>query len=157
MGAFPQAPFCLPPQEVFFFFSSLKDNIFLPTMCHFFPSCACSNTNVMVAHVLYTKLKGSLSLQGGTFTTTSGLYTGNNSLTNSTGFNSTQQVATHTLLLILLLGAAIRRFHLVFCKCADLPSQPGSCYKTHTLAHSSMTQITLEVQRSACMNIYCIF
>ncbi|XP_005722638.1 protein phosphatase EYA1 isoform X7 [Pundamilia nyererei] len=28
---------------------------------------------------------------GGTFTTTSGLYTGNNSLTNSTGFNSTQQ------------------------------------------------------------------
>lgn len=31
---------------------------------------------------------------GGTFTTTSGLYTGNNSLTNSTGFNSTQQVAS---------------------------------------------------------------
>ncbi|KAG8009436.1 Eyes absent-like protein 1, partial [Nibea albiflora] len=28
---------------------------------------------------------------GGTFTTTSGLYPGNNSLTNSTGFNSTQQ------------------------------------------------------------------
>lgn len=30
---------------------------------------------------------------GGTFTTTSGLYAGSNSLTNSTGFNSTQQVA----------------------------------------------------------------
>lgn len=34
-----------------------------------------------------------LSSKGGTFTTTSGLYAGNNSLTNSTGFNSTQQVA----------------------------------------------------------------
>ncbi|XP_060920239.1 eyes absent homolog 1 isoform X15 [Labrus mixtus] len=33
----------------------------------------------------------SYQMQGGTFTTTSGLYTGNNSLTNSTGFNSTQQ------------------------------------------------------------------
>lgn len=41
-------------------------------------------------------MKRCLSLQGGTFTTTSGLYAGNNSLTNSTGFNSTQQVATHT-------------------------------------------------------------
>ncbi|XP_072234564.1 eyes absent homolog 1 isoform X3 [Leuresthes tenuis] len=33
----------------------------------------------------------SYQMQGGTFTTTSGLYAGNNSLTNSTGFNSTQQ------------------------------------------------------------------
>ncbi|XP_013857770.1 protein phosphatase EYA1 isoform X3 [Austrofundulus limnaeus] len=33
----------------------------------------------------------SYQMQGGSFTTTSGLYTGNNSLTNSTGFNSTQQ------------------------------------------------------------------
>ncbi|CAB1447413.1 unnamed protein product [Pleuronectes platessa] len=33
----------------------------------------------------------SYQMQGGTFTTTSGLYPGNNSLTNSTGFNSTQQ------------------------------------------------------------------
>ncbi|XP_041824914.1 eyes absent homolog 1 isoform X3 [Melanotaenia boesemani] len=33
----------------------------------------------------------SYQMQGGTFTTTSGLYGGNNSLTNSTGFNSTQQ------------------------------------------------------------------
>ncbi|KAI2649077.1 hypothetical protein H4Q32_020282 [Labeo rohita] len=33
----------------------------------------------------------SLSLIGGSFTTTSGLYAGSNSLTNSTGFNSTQQ------------------------------------------------------------------
>ncbi|TKS87783.1 Eyes absent -like protein 1 [Collichthys lucidus] len=32
-----------------------------------------------------------LNVRGGTFTTTSGLYPGNNSLTNSTGFNSTQQ------------------------------------------------------------------
>lgn len=38
--------------------------------------------------------------KGGTFTTTSGLYPGNNSLTNSTGFNSTQQVAVHFLLLL---------------------------------------------------------
>jgi len=35
--------------------------------------------------------------KGGTFTTTAGLYPGNNSLTNSTGFNSTQQVAVHFL------------------------------------------------------------
>uniref|UniRef100_A0A4W5QBL4 Eyes absent homolog n=1 Tax=Hucho hucho TaxID=62062 RepID=A0A4W5QBL4_9TELE len=34
----------------------------------------------------------SYQMQGGTFTTTSGLYAGSNSLTNSTGFNSTQQV-----------------------------------------------------------------
>uniref|UniRef100_A0A3B3YA70 Eyes absent homolog n=1 Tax=Poecilia mexicana TaxID=48701 RepID=A0A3B3YA70_9TELE len=33
----------------------------------------------------------SYQMQGGSFTTTSGLYAGNNSLTNSTGFNSTQQ------------------------------------------------------------------
>uniref|UniRef100_A0A8C9Z221 Eyes absent homolog n=1 Tax=Sander lucioperca TaxID=283035 RepID=A0A8C9Z221_SANLU len=33
----------------------------------------------------------SYQMQGGTFTTTSGLYPGNNSLTNSSGFNSTQQ------------------------------------------------------------------
>ncbi|XP_072513272.1 eyes absent homolog 1 isoform X2 [Salminus brasiliensis] len=33
----------------------------------------------------------SYQMQGGSFTTTSGLYTGSNSLTNSTGFNSTQQ------------------------------------------------------------------
>ncbi|RVE58846.1 hypothetical protein OJAV_G00198240 [Oryzias javanicus] len=33
----------------------------------------------------------SYQMQGGTFTTTSGLYAGNNSLTNSAGFNSTQQ------------------------------------------------------------------
>ncbi|KAM6900707.1 protein phosphatase EYA1 isoform 1-T3 [Xenentodon cancila] len=33
----------------------------------------------------------SYQMQGGTFTTTTGLYAGNNSLTNSTGFNSTQQ------------------------------------------------------------------
>ncbi|XP_019897571.1 eyes absent homolog 1 isoform X10 [Esox lucius] len=33
----------------------------------------------------------SYQMQGGTFTTTSGLYAGSNSLTNSTGFNSTQQ------------------------------------------------------------------
>ncbi|KAM9774912.1 eyes absent homolog 1 isoform X1 [Syngnathus typhle] len=33
----------------------------------------------------------SYQMQGGTFTTTSGLYGGNNSLTNSTGFNNTQQ------------------------------------------------------------------
>uniref|UniRef100_A0A8C2ZIS3 Eyes absent homolog n=1 Tax=Cyclopterus lumpus TaxID=8103 RepID=A0A8C2ZIS3_CYCLU len=33
----------------------------------------------------------SYQMQGGTFTTTAGLYPGNNSLTNSTGFNSTQQ------------------------------------------------------------------
>ncbi|KAM7369951.1 hypothetical protein PAMP_011239 [Pampus punctatissimus] len=33
----------------------------------------------------------SYQMQGGTFTTTSGLYAGNNSLTNSTGFNSAQQ------------------------------------------------------------------
>ncbi|XP_059390416.1 eyes absent homolog 1 isoform X2 [Carassius carassius] len=33
----------------------------------------------------------SYQMQGSTFTTTSGLYAGNNSLTNSTGFNSTQQ------------------------------------------------------------------
>uniref|UniRef100_A0A8C2IUX7 Eyes absent homolog n=1 Tax=Cyprinus carpio TaxID=7962 RepID=A0A8C2IUX7_CYPCA len=33
----------------------------------------------------------SYQTQGGTFTTTSGLYAGSNSLTNSTGFNSTQQ------------------------------------------------------------------
>ncbi|XP_067233699.1 eyes absent homolog 1 isoform X2 [Chanodichthys erythropterus] len=33
----------------------------------------------------------SYQMQGGSFTTTSGLYAGSNSLTNSTGFNSTQQ------------------------------------------------------------------
>ncbi|XP_045566735.1 eyes absent homolog 1 isoform X20 [Salmo salar] len=33
----------------------------------------------------------SYQMQGGTFTTTSGLYAGSNALTNSTGFNSTQQ------------------------------------------------------------------
>ncbi|XP_023805901.1 eyes absent homolog 1 isoform X7 [Oryzias latipes] len=33
----------------------------------------------------------SYQMQGGTFTTTSGLYAGNNSLTNSAGFNSAQQ------------------------------------------------------------------
>ncbi|XP_054893248.1 eyes absent homolog 1 isoform X6 [Poeciliopsis prolifica] len=33
----------------------------------------------------------SYQMQGGSFTTTSGLYAGNNSLTNSTGFNNTQQ------------------------------------------------------------------
>nr|XP_014015353.1 unnamed protein product [Salmo salar] len=33
----------------------------------------------------------SYQMPGGTFTTTSGLYAGSNSLTNSTGFNSTQQ------------------------------------------------------------------
>uniref|UniRef100_A0AAV2L6W8 Eyes absent homolog n=1 Tax=Knipowitschia caucasica TaxID=637954 RepID=A0AAV2L6W8_KNICA len=33
----------------------------------------------------------SYQMQGGSFTTTAGLYAGNNSLTNSTGFNSTQQ------------------------------------------------------------------
>ncbi|XP_030071375.1 protein phosphatase EYA1 isoform X9 [Microcaecilia unicolor] len=33
----------------------------------------------------------SYQMQGSTFTTTSGLYTGSNSLTNSTGFNSSQQ------------------------------------------------------------------
>ncbi|XP_062841351.1 eyes absent homolog 1 isoform X5 [Trichomycterus rosablanca] len=33
----------------------------------------------------------SYQMQGGSFTTTSGLYTGSNSLTNSTGFNNTQQ------------------------------------------------------------------
>uniref|UniRef100_A0A8C7SJY0 Eyes absent homolog n=1 Tax=Oncorhynchus mykiss TaxID=8022 RepID=A0A8C7SJY0_ONCMY len=33
----------------------------------------------------------SYQMPGGTFTTTSGLYTGSNALTNSTGFNSTQQ------------------------------------------------------------------
>eukprot|EP00064_Thunnus_orientalis_P002142 superscaffoldBa00000149_g2149 len=33
----------------------------------------------------------SYQMQGGTFTTTSGLYAGNNSLTNSTGFNTAQQ------------------------------------------------------------------
>ncbi|KAF3835884.1 hypothetical protein F7725_028442 [Dissostichus mawsoni] len=33
----------------------------------------------------------SYQMQGGTFTTTPGLYPGNNSLTNSSGFNSTQQ------------------------------------------------------------------
>ncbi|XP_071184074.1 eyes absent homolog 1-like isoform X10 [Salvelinus alpinus] len=36
----------------------------------------------------------SYQMPGGTFTTTSGLYAGSNALTNSTGFNSTQQVSS---------------------------------------------------------------
>lgn len=72
--------------------------------------------------MLYTLLNVLLFfLKGGTFTTTSGLYAGNNSLTNSTGFNSTQQVAMIFCDLILVCNYQTKFLNSY---------QPGNLYET---------------------------
>lgn len=82
-----------------------------------------------------------LSRVGGSFTTTSGLYTGSNSLTNSTGFNSTQQVAIPT---FSISDSGPQR---MFCiRTSYFLRPPGSFYRTCVRLHiTHLIWITLNV------------